>query len=310
MDSLSRQWGEDSIHLQLPASFLTIEGLSRDQRRIIGRDYAGFIVSPGNETHTSKVICHAQRLDRPIGLPLEHFSVNGLYTPRKLRAGKEIQITGFNFMARIDRSGVLPAQAVLAVAKEKELASSNVIENFLRILLAHHVLDRGGVMLHSAGILHGGRTFLFCGRSDAGKTTLACKASQAGARVLSDDINLVIPESGRFMAHKVPFTGEFGRWSENRSGCGFFPIGALALLEKAPNLFTIPACAAEAVAWLLTGCPFVNDDSKELQVLLDVLIKLVADTPIVRLGVGRDDSFGAVMNTLLRHCEDDRNNRY
>jgi hypothetical protein len=251
------------------------------------------------------VICRAGRLGEPLGLPSEHFVENGQYTPRVRRSAGGIEITGFDSVAHLARGGPSPVQAALAVAKEDEFPRTFVLENFLRILLAHQVLDQGGVLLHSVGILHEGHAYLFSGRSNAGKTTLARKAAAADVRVLSDDINLVIPEQGDYRAHKVPFTGEFGRREENLLGAGSFPLGGLALLEKTPSLTATPVRPAEAVAGLLTGCPYVNDDAEEFPALMDVLTRLVAQTPIIRLGVARDDPFEAVMATLLRQFEHD-----
>jgi hypothetical protein len=303
MDHASRPWGEDSIRLELPSSLVTIDGLSREQQRTIARDYASFVVGRNEASREADMVCRAGRLEQPLALPPEQFAINGQYAPLIRRTGAKVAITGFDFLGHLDRGGSAPTRAALAVAKEEELARSFVLENFLRLLLAHHVLDRCGVLLHSAGVLYRDRAYLFSGRSNAGKTTLARKAAAAGARVLSDDINLVIPGNGVYRVHKVPFTGEFGRRAENRSGCGSFPLGGLALLEKAPALTAAPVRPAEGVAGLISGCPFVNDDPEEFPALLEVLTQLVSRTPIVRLGVARDDPFEAVMGTLLRHCE-------
>jgi hypothetical protein len=51
----------------------------------------------------------------------------------------------------------------------------------------------------------------------------------------------------------------------------------------------------EAVARLVAGCPFVNDDAEEFPALMDVLSRLVAETQITRLGVARDDPFEAII---------------
>jgi hypothetical protein len=251
------------------------------------------------------VICHAARLSQPVGLPPEHFSINGQYSPLQQRTNGGIDVIGVDFKGHFIRGGPAPVHAELSVIKEEHLVWPSVLENFLRILMAHLVLDQGGVLLHSAGVLYQDRVYLFCGRSNAGKTTMACKAAAAGARVLSDDINLVIPENGDYRAHKVPFTGEFGRRVENLSGCGSFPIGGLALLEKAPALTAVPVHPAEALAGLLTGCPFVNDDPEEIPVLMDILTNLLHLRPVIRMGVGRDDSFETVMTEFLRNCEND-----
>lgn len=303
MDNAASPWGGETICLQLPACLAALGGLSCKQHREIARDYAAFVLGQGESSRQPDVICRAGRLRAPVGLPSEHFVRNGQYTPHVRRSGDGIEITGFDSVAHLSRGGPSPARAWLAVVKEDALPRTFVLENFLRILVAYRVLDQVGVLLHSVGVLHEGRAYLFSGRSNAGKTTLARKAAAAGARVLSDDINLVIPEDGTYRAHKVPFTGEFGRQAENLSGAGSFPLGGLALLEKAPILTAAPVTSAEAVAGLLVGCPFVNDDPEEFLALMDVLIRLVAETPIIRLGVARDDPFEAVMATLLRQYE-------
>lgn len=304
MNNVTLPWGIDSIRLRLPASLVVIEGLSRGQHECISQDYGSFVVARDEASQTADAVCRAECMAQPVGLPIEHFTVDGQYTLHKRRSGEAIEITGNNFVGHFVRWPA-PIQAALSVAKEEEFASSLVLENFLRVLIAYRVLAMGGILLHSAGVVFQDRAYLFCGRSNAGKTTLARKASAAGARVLSDDINLVIPEQGVFRVHKVPFTGEFGRRAENLSGRGSFPLGGLVLLEKTPTLTASPVRSAEGVAGLLTGCPFVSDDPEEFPALLDVLTRLVAHKPIIRLGVGRDDHLEAVMETLLRYCKHD-----
>ncbi len=300
---MSRCWGVDSILIKLPMALVSIDGLSGEQQSAIARDYASFAADSGEASPRCDVICHAARLSQPIGLSPERFSVNGQYSPLKRRTNGGIEVTGFDFMGHFTRGGPAPVHSELSVVKEEQLVWPSVLENFLRILVAHLVLDQGGVLLHSAGVLYQDRVYLFCGRSNAGKTTMARKAAAAGARVLSYDINLVIPEKSGYRIHKVPFTGEFGRQVENFQVCGSFPTGGLALLEKAPNLTAAPLLPAEALAGLLTGCPFVNDDPEEIPVLMDILTNLIQLRPVIRMGVGRDDSFETVMTEFSRSCE-------
>lgn len=295
-------WGPDFIHVQLPMALVLMEGLSGKQREVIARDHGSFAVPPDAAVNGCDIRCHAGRLLQPLHLPLERFKVNGQYAPLKRRKGSRIELIGFDFVGGFVRGGKEPVVAELSVAEEEQLTWPSVLENFLRTVLAHHVLDRGGVLLHSAGILHQGFAYLFFGRSSAGKTTLACKAFEAGASVLSDDINLVIEKNGGYHACKVPFTGEFGRRAEKLPGIGSFPIGGLALLEKAPKLAAAPVRPAEGLAGLLTCCPFVNNDPEEVPALMHVLAELIRHRPVVRMGVSRDDSFEAVMDSLMRCC--------
>lgn len=302
MNCNSTTWGGEVLHLRFPGCKVTIGGLSRRQRVAIPATYNPFVVTGGAEVRQADVVCHALKLEEPVRLPPESFVADGQYTVRKHRVGDGVRITGYDFTAQFERrASVEPIRASLSVVQEGELAQVSVLGNFLRILLAHAVLDRGGVMLHSAGVVHGERAYLFCGRSNAGKTTLTRKAAAAGLPVLSDDINVVIPAMTEYRAHKVPFTGEFGRQAATSVEPTSFPLGALALLEKAPILTAAPVSPAEAVAGLLTGCPFVNDDPEEFPALLEVLTTLVASTPVIRLGVAREDSFEAVMGSMGRH---------
>jgi hypothetical protein len=303
MVGIAQPWGEESICLHLPLCRVSILGLSPRQRQTIFHNFQSYVLSTCEPAGENDLICLAGRLDQPVGLPPEHFAASGQYAPLKRRTSEGIEITGLDFTAHLLRGGTPPFQATLAVAREEELGRAFVLENFLRIVFAYHALSRGGGLLHSAGVVHRGRAYLFSGRSNAGKTTLARKAAAAGAFVLSDDINLVFRENDGYLVHQVPFTGEFRQRRESLSGSGTFRLGCLALLEKAPALTAAPVQPAEGVAGLLTGCPYVNDDPVELPALLDILTTLVCHTPVIRLGVARDDPFEAIMATLLRCSE-------
>ena len=280
---------------------VSIQGLTLGQRQTIFHNFQSYVPDPSETADASDLICLAGRLSQPVGLTPEHFAASGQYAPLIRRMSVGIEITGFDFRAHLAGGGGSgPLRATLEVAGEEELGRAFVLENFLRIVFAYHVLNRGGVLLHSAGVVHQGAAYLFSGRSNAGKSTLARKAAAAGASVLSDDINLVFRQDDGYLVHQVPFTGEFRRPMESLSGSGIYRLGRIALLEKTPALTAAPVQPAEGVAGLLTGCPYVNDDPEELPVLLDILTVLVGHVPVIRLGVARDDPFEAIMTTLLR----------
>ena len=220
---------------------VSIQGLSPGQRQTICHNFPSYVLSPSETAGESDWICQAGRLDQPVGLPPELFAASGQYAPLKRRTSEGIEITGLDFTAHLVRGGTPPFQATLAVAREEELGRAFVLENFLRIVFAYHALSRGGVLLHSAGVVHRGTACLFSGRSNAGKTTLARKAAAAGALVLSDDINLVFRENDGYLVHRVPFTGEFRRPGESLSGSGTFrtrlprPAGEGAGPDRRPS---------------------------------------------------------------------------
>ena len=202
-----------------------------------------------------------------------------------------------NFEARIGLGSQLGLSS-LGTAQEHELAYGNVIENFLRVFIAHYALRQNGVILHSAGLVFDGQAYIFSGRSNAGKTTLTRKACESGAWVLSDDINLVLPHEQGYQAHAVPFTGEFGRTLQHEGGQKSYPVAGIVLLEQADTLETSPVSPSTAVARLLTGCPFVNTDPEESATLFDVLTGLVAKVPVIRLRSRRDDDIEAIMTKV------------
>ncbi len=185
--------------------------------------------------------------------------------------------------------------AFLGVTEEHELAKTSVIENFLRILAAHCTLQQGGLILHSAGLVFDGQAYIFSGRSNAGKTTLTRKAYRYGARVLSDDINLLLPGKEGYKAHAVPFTGEFGRTLEHSGGQDSYPVAGIILLRQGEKLAVQSVTTADAVAGLLAGCPFVNTDTVESDRLFDAVISLVTALPVIRLVCTRDDDIEDIM---------------
>jgi hypothetical protein len=219
------------------------------------------------------------------------------YAPLARRHGNSLELVGCNFHARLPLCAAAPPGA-LGVLNEEELAQPNVIENVLRVLSAHTALRLGGVILHSAGLVFDGRAYVFVGRSNVGKTTLTRKAHRCGARVLSDDINLVLPHAGGYRAHAVPFTGEFGRTLCHSGSLDPVPVAALILLEQGATLQALPIGPASAVARLLVGCPFVNTDRAVSALLLQTLSELAAGLPVFRLQARRDDGMGAVMASV------------
>ncbi len=289
-------WGHESVQLRLPASRIAFTGLSPGQRSAIVCDYGAFLEDRAESEGTPDVQCQAGRLPARLALAPELLTHAGQYAPLKRREGDLLAITGENFTAQIRLNMPAPMAAVLSVADEQDLPLATVLENFLRILLAHRVLGAGGLLLHSAGLVVDGRAFLFAGHSNVGKTTLARKAAAVGVRVLSDDINLVLPQGDGFCAHAVPFTGEFGRRAE--SGAKAVPLAAIVLLEQGPRLTVSGIEAAQAVAGLFAGCPFVNSDALETPRLLESLARLVESVPVARLSVAPEDRFPSIMNRL------------
>ena len=288
-------WGKHAICLSLPATNIRFTGLSAAQSDALKKSFHGFIGSRQQRT-PHDLECRVRRIEQVVSLPAQSLSRDGQYTPQKIPwpNNKGFQLTGVNFEAQI---GVTPPcrSAQLAVAREHEFAQANVVENFLRFFVAHRALQQGGLILHSAGLVFDGRAYIFSGRSNAGKTTLTRKAYRYGARVLSDDINLLLPGKEGYKAHAVPFTGEFGRTLEHSGGQDSYPVAGIILLRQGEKLAVQSVTMADAVADLLAGCPFVNTDTQESDRLFDAVISLVSALPVIRLVCSRDDDIEDIM---------------
>ena len=132
----------------------------------------------------------------------------------------------------------------------------------------------GGLPLHAAGVVVGGRGVAFFGPSGAGKSTLAATAPGA---VLSDELVAVAP--GR------PFAlGRSGFWGEGRESgrAGPAPLGALVDLAKGPAFRLTRLRPAEAVGRVLASTP-VPLGAPLWSRALSVAAELVRAVPVYRM---------------------------
>jgi hypothetical protein len=164
----------------------------------------------------------------------------------------------------------------------------SIVENMLRVLIAYDVLNRGGVMLHSAAIVRDRVAAALFGHSGAGKSTVSELALAAGCSVVSDDINLIEPCGDAWCVTPVPFSGTLGLASDLDEP---IPLHGLFRLLKSDRDGLRPCSPGQSVA-LLSGCaPFVNRDVHRAGQLMKVLVALSASLPVRGLEFTRGPSF-------------------
>lgn len=185
-----------------------------------------------------------------------------------------LSLAGLALMARVSlHSG---ARAALWTPAETGADFLGPFENVLRVLVAYRLNARGGVMLHSVGVVRDGRAFVFFGRSGAGKSTFAGLSARAGLEVLSDELNLIWPRGDGAVVESLPFAGDFGQHCKPRCE---MPLGGMFRLHKGPPCGRQPLSRSAAVAALVSCSPTVNSDPSRVESLLEVLGRLVGLVP-------------------------------
>jgi hypothetical protein len=279
-------WGDRELWLDLPGGPYQLLGLSAGQEDGV---LATFPVARGL---VRGALPAAATGDAPIPIQLLRCTPDE-FLPVDVRgwdygldfdwAPAAVKVAGLGLLGRLDWGPGRPGLAgALWTQEDGGERFPGVFENFLRVLVAYRLLELGGAVLHSAGVVRDGAAFLFLGRSGAGKTTAARLSLAQGAEVLSDDLNaLVISNAkgdarggaGSCVVLKLPFTGDLG---ERRALRPPLPLGGLLRLAQDSADALAPLSRAETMACLLACAPFVNVDPHRRERLEQVLLALAA----------------------------------
>jgi hypothetical protein len=163
-----------------------------------------------------------------------------------------------------------------------------VFENVVRVLVAYRVAHAGGVLLHCGAFARADEARVVFGRSGAGKSTSARLALGAGWDVLSDDMNALEPNEGRWCVRKLPFAGDLGQ----TASCGRpRAVAGLYWLEQRSVHAVRDLPPAAALARLLSCAPIVNEDPYRVERLLGNLAGLVATCGAATLEFAPDEGF-------------------
>lgn len=153
-----------------------------------------------------------------------------------------------------------------------------------QLLLMGYLARRSGLLTHAAGLVRGGRAFVFPGRSRAGKTTLTRSlllAPDLGWQGLSDDRMVLRHEAhAGWRAYGTPWPGEAGIAVNDGA-----PLAAVCCLRQAAELRVSrldPARAAGRMA-PVTSIPWY--DPGPLEGCLATLHRLVTEVPVVDLSI-------------------------
>lgn len=151
-------------------------------------------------------------------------------------------------------------------------------DSFLRAFYSRALLREGGMLLHCAGLVKNRKAYLFLGKSGAGKSTLS-KLAAAGADVISDELNIVRLEKGRYTVHGSPFWGEM----RNEGRQGAWPLGGVFLLKKAGTNRLSPCSKPEALKLLLRCLVNFSRSPEDAALIMENSARLLAGTGFSRV---------------------------
>lgn len=161
--------------------------------------------------------------------------------------------------------------------------------------ILHHwrLAQDGGLVVHSAGVVHEGRGLLFAGTSGAGKTTISRLWNAHGATVLSDERNCLRPAaSGPTQIYGTPWPSVDGFWCNQQAD-----LAAIFLIEHAPQNALQSITGAEAAARLYAFSFVPPFDPLLIAQSLRVAQRIAGAVPCFRLGFVPDPS---VIDCVLR----------
>lgn len=211
----------------------------------------------------------------------EVFEARGRQNPFKPSVvfdGRALKLKRGDFEAALDlRTGTGTLKAA---------PNEQCLDAFLRSLISSLLIRSGGFMLHSAGLVKKGKAYLFLGKSGAGKSTLSKLAAAAGTEVISDEINLLRFEKGRFRAYGSPFWGEMR--SDGRQAN--WPLGGLFLLKKAKANRVSEVTGGESFKLLLRCLVNFDKSPGTAESVLKNASRLLVKGKFSRLEFSKDDA--------------------
>ena len=179
-----------------------------------------------------------------------------------------------------------PATVVVHTLEDESRAYF-AMRNLVRACLAWRMPDRDGLMLHSAGVVRGGRAFVLVGAAGSGKSTWSRIACEAGAGMLSEDVVLVQREGDGAVALGAPFRIPHGLQPLR----GRFPLAAILLPAhgETPGLDAVPSERLRTT--LVANLPFLVEALEVDERPLATVERLLEAAPAYRLTFRPDDSF-------------------
>jgi hypothetical protein len=198
--------------------------------------------------------------------------------------GEQVRYAGYRAAGWFDTG---PGRGGLLLASGTIEPPERAIENYVRAAVAWQAASRGGALVHAASAVWRDRGYLFFGESGAGKSTLS--ASNRRARVVSDDLSLVLPAAdGGLDLVGTPFRGTY---EEGEAVPGRFALAAGFRIVKDTRAAVRQASRVLLLAGLVGNLPFVADSLGVRDDLFTAIERSFASLPLAYLHFRKDDSY-------------------
>jgi len=147
----------------------------------------------------------------------------------------------------------------------------------VRLLYAILLLRKGGFLIHASGVVHRGRSYVFCGPSESGKTTIARLSENRP--VLTDETTAIVKERRNYYAYATPFYGDAGPVMANIGA----PLEAIFFIYKATHFSYQRLTPTEALKTALPNIMLNIQSNQWTNKLLDSLLLLTKQIPCYNL---------------------------
>lgn len=277
-------FGPRSVTLSIGPLVIGISGLSTQLAEALDSRYRPFVV---RESGAPDVRIALRRAGVDRFLQFRGGPAGETYRLERRLEGPRLTLCSYEFAGYLEAAA---RRAELALTADEGPLFDRGLENFLRVVTASFVLERGGFLLHASGIVRGGKAYVFFGPSGSGKTTVTHLSPDDV--VLSDDLTLVIRNAGRYEAAGIPFGMAHHRVPQTRAS---FPVASFNRLVQSAEVRREPLQGARAVAELAGSLPFVMQETKQSARAVDVVARAIGQVPVWRLHFRKDAEFWNVV---------------
>lgn len=160
----------------------------------------------------------------------------------------------------------------------------------------HHIVHRGGFLLHASFIRWNDRAILFTAPSGTGKSTQAALwEKHRGARIINGDRAAVTVEKGGVMAHGIPYCGTSGICGREK-----LPVAAIVYLSQGTENRIEPLTGLRAFRRLWEGCSVQLWDQEDVDRCSSTVMEALNSVKLVHLACTPDEQAVQVLEAYLK----------